>query len=117
VFVFDIANGGSNDSNYSWLEVPTGVVFPTKCELRLAKLGAECNLDTNNGALLHSLPRDDFGGPRALGLKNWRDLDHLSFDFVEMGPLEVDASFLPSFIVPLSSRAGEARVVSFYVLY
>ena len=70
-------------------------MLPTKCinfKLGLTKLGAETNLDTNNGALLNSLPRDDFGASRALGLENRRDLDHLSCDFVVMGPLEVDAS-------------------------
>jgi hypothetical protein len=50
VFVIDIADGGSNDSNGSGLEVPTAIMLPTKSinfKLRLDKLGAECNLDTN----------------------------------------------------------------------
>ena len=85
-------------------------------KLRLAKLGAECNLDTNNGALFNSLPRDDFGAPGALGLEKRRDLDHLSFDFVVMGPLEVDASVV--FVEgrnPFFGRAHIRQIVQFGV--
>ena len=45
------------------MEVPTGLVLPTKSvnfKLLSAKL-EECNVGTNNGALLDSLPRNDFG--------------------------------------------------------
>ena len=64
VFVFDVADRGSDDSNRNGLDVPAGVVLPSKCvnfKLWLAKSEAEFNLDTNNGTLLDSLPRDDFG--------------------------------------------------------
>ena len=95
VFVFDVPDRGSDDSNRNGLEVPAGVVLPSKCinfKLWLAKSETEFNLDTNNGTLLDSLPRDDFGAAWALGLENWRDFNHLSFDFIIMGPLEVDRS-------------------------
>ena len=63
-------------------------------KLPSAKLGAECNVDTNNSVLLNSLPRDDFSAPLHLRLDKRRDIKHLSFDFVLMGPLEVDTSII-----------------------
>ena len=46
------------------------------------------------GVLFDSLPREDFSAHWDLRLDNWKDVEHLSLDFVLMAPLEVDASVI-----------------------
>jgi hypothetical protein len=41
--------------------------------------------------LFDRLPRDDFGASLHLGFETWRDLNHFSFDFLVVRPVELDA--------------------------
>ena len=46
------------------------------------------------GVLFNSLQREDFSAHWDLRLDNWKDVEHLSLDFVLMAPLEVDTSVI-----------------------